>query len=447
MSSIEPDLEHVVSQSPFLQKHAEDALESKGIALFRRHEIETGNLLGKGGFSYVLNVTAFNLDDEVSNSCNAVQQALREQYAASALTREGKSRYCIKHLQQRLISNPRDFQCAAADLAVEAAFMSSLDHPNILSLRALPFDGLSAWKDGKHDGYFIICDRLVGTLDKKVQKWRVSDNPTLDQKCEYALQLSYALKYLHENRIVFRDLKPHNIGFTASGKVMLFDFGLCRELPSKEVNVDGLYRMSGVGTRRYMAVEIINTGRYNRKADVYGWAMIFWEMLNLTKPFAPYSTDDHKREVCKGGERPPIDPAWPAWVETLLRMSWEESVRCRFSMQEAYDCLRTAMEHQRDTQLTELDVTLHDHSSSKSVNMPNSPTGTPDFHSIKFSQVAPIGHPEGMDDAVSPSSGHLAKPLACTPLPPKRATDFIKVPESAKREILMKASSEDELGE
>jgi serine/threonine protein kinase len=147
----------------------------------------------------------------------------------------------------------------------------------------------------------------------------------------------------------------HNIGFTRNGEVKLFDFGLCRELPSTcadrencggNTSSNEMFVMSGVGTRRYMACEIINTGRYNLKADVYSWAMIFWEILNLRKPYAPYSTEDHRREVCHGGERPHIQPEWPNWIQSILRMSWEDTVEYRFSMDEVYENLRVAMCHQ-----------------------------------------------------------------------------------------------------
>lgn len=109
---------------------------------------------------------------------------------------------------------------------------------------------------------------------------------------------------------------------------------------------DDVFHMSGVGTRRYMACEIINTGRYNLKADVYSWSMIFWEILGLLKPYAPYSTEDHRREVCRGGERPAIQASWPFWIQSILRMSWDEDILQRFSMDEAYENLRVAMCHQ-----------------------------------------------------------------------------------------------------
>ena len=115
--------------------------------------------------------------------------------------------------------------------------------------------------------------------------------------------------------MVFRDLKPDNVGIAVDGTVKLFDFGLCRELPTKPYNhkncsaqrndgddhstssirsssnssssssssindlikrrrYDPLYRMSSVGTRRYMSPEVISGYCYNQKTDVYSWSMV-----------------------------------------------------------------------------------------------------------------------------------------------------------------------------
>ncbi|KAL7561818.1 hypothetical protein ACA910_013352 [Epithemia clementina (nom. ined.)] len=338
LAFVEDDIQHVLGQSPFLLQ----SRPGSHIALFHRSEIRIGARLGKGGFSHVFEIVAFDLNPQYSQLLTGPQQQLREYYREQ--TRSGRGRYALKHLQQRLLEEPKSFQCAASDLAVEAAYMSALDHPNILSVRGLPIHGLESFSEGRHDSYFLVLDRLESTLDRKISQWRHGLDMPLLGKAGHALQLAGALDYLHQRGIMFRDLKPQNIGFTADGRLKLLDFGLCRELPVARSHPDDVFEMSGVGTRRYMAVEIVNTSYYNDKADVYSWAMVFWEMLSLERPYTTFSVEDHTSCVCQGGERPRLYKQWPLPIQNLLQHSWATSIPDRLSMKEVECLLRTYIE-------------------------------------------------------------------------------------------------------
>lgn len=421
MLSIEPDFEHIALKSPFLLRHAMEEKCQKGIGLFQRREILNGEQVGKGAFSQVFEVKAFQLDPSVSVKCTPEQQDLREQYVKTVFE-NGSYSYCIKQLQNRLIQSPKVFQCAASDLAVEAAFMSAFEHENILPVRGLPIDGLEAWRDGQHDGFFIISDRLVCSLDKRIQEWVQNQSPSIEEKMKYAMQLASALHYLHSNRIVFRDLKPHNIGFTADNKVKLFDFGLCRELPPDET-CQGVYEMSAVGTRRYMAPEIINKGCYNLKVDVYGWSVVFWEILTLCVPYATYSTDEHRREVCHGGERPAIHLQWPHSIQNILRLSWEENVNNRFTMQEVRDYLQAALTTEKDTMKNELNFTDHSNLISNNLDLPKSPAGIHDFPVVASVDT------KSMDSRAGPVDHFPALYEISPPPAPMRLVAFLRLPD------------------
>lgn len=353
ISFVESDLQHVLAQSPFLKHSA----QGDHIAVFHRSEIVAGARLGKGGFSNVHEVAGFSLNPYYSQHLDAQQQQLRLHYQHTVAT--GQGRYAVKFLQEKLLGSQKQFQCAASDLAVEAAYMSSLDHENILPVRGLPIDGIHSFADGRHDGYFIILDRLEETLDDRIQRWRTQDAP-LEEKIDCALQLASALAYLHENRIVYRDLKPHNVGFNAAGRIQLLDFGLCRELPDGGFNET--FEMSGVGTRRYMAVEIINSSFYNAKADVYAWSMVLWEMLYLDRPFPHYSIEEHKSMVCEAGERPPLPHSWPMLIRKLLGQSWTASVEHRYSMSDAAAVLQGFLASLKMTEVPDSPIGVYDRS-------------------------------------------------------------------------------------
>jgi serine/threonine protein kinase len=249
-----------------------------------------------------------------------------------------------------LLERKDEFAMAVSDMAVEAAYLSRMDHPHIIPLRGLPATGLHALDHGSHDGFFLILDRLYQTLDQRISNWKKQqdcheDEETLQRtKMEHALQLARALDYLHQKRLIFRDLKPHNIGFNHEGRLQLFDFGLCRDLPPATNDLTDVYEMSGVGTRRYMAPETLTSKCYNAKADVYSWAMVVCQMFTLNKPYPEYSMEEHTRLVCHGGERPALDSSVPQALRILLAQSWCQSISERSSISETILRLEKALQ-------------------------------------------------------------------------------------------------------
>ncbi|GKY93621.1 hypothetical protein MPSEU_000329500 [Mayamaea pseudoterrestris] len=356
------DLDTVAQQSVFLQQPC-----AREHALLSRHEIMTGAQLGRGGFANVFEVRSIKVDAAIDAKLTLPQQLARRQLSETCVSKCGVARYAIKHLQPQLYGTDRkaikNFAVASADLVVEGAFLSRMDHEHVLNLRALPYEGIDALLQGKHDSYFLLLDKLDGTLDQSLQRWKLQSDcattmssisaatltnsgtrsSSMDTKLEYALQLSEALEYLHENRILFRDLKPHNIGLK-DGKIRLFDFGLVREYPAS-ARVEDVHLLSFVGTRRYSAPEIVNSSKYNAKADVYSWSLVLWEMLALERPFALHSVEDHRKAVCVNGERPELDhDAWPASVCELLRACWTANVSERLAIQETRTLLESIVE-------------------------------------------------------------------------------------------------------
>lgn len=350
-SVIHTEVTQMINNSTFLNRPDIVAASNETtIPLFHRSEIQIGTLVGSGGFSNVYQITAFVLDTAISEQCTGEEQVLREEMAE--LVRNGTLKLVIKHLKRALsLSSTKVMSRAACDLMMEATYMASMNHPNILAVRALPIHDIHSYDAGDYDGYFIIMDELSNTLSDEIMEWKrnVSAAPSITNKMDYALQVASALEYLHAFcHVIYRDLKPSNIGFDINtGTVQLFDFGLCRELPSASTTdiarindenkleidcEDDVYEMSGVGTRRYMAPEIINDGKYNCKVDVYSWSMLVSELITGTKPYVNYDMETHRVAVCQGGERPSIPFLfYPQWIQTVMHNTWCESVTDRWT--------------------------------------------------------------------------------------------------------------------
>ena len=157
----------------------------------------------------------------------------------------------------------------------------------------------------------------------------------LDQLLQDRYQVAYeicgAMEYLHDRRMMNRDLKIANIGFDVRGDVKLFDFGLSRWLPTsllpenkatRNAILDETFHMSSVGTRLYMAPEVRSREPYSTKADVYSFGIVLWEMLVLSDPNWAYPSSNpqaDKKNAIKASEIMPLCPCWPEPLQHMLQ--------------------------------------------------------------------------------------------------------------------------------
>jgi serine/threonine protein kinase len=161
---------------------------------------------------------------------------------------------------------------------------------------------------------------------------------------KYSSQIASAISYLHERDIIYRDLKPKNIGINANGNVKLFDFGFARLLPH-ERSVDDTFKMTGrIGTLRYMAPEVALKESYNLKVDVYSWSIILWEMLSLENPYQTIPREQFLTLVCQREERHKLDPVWPKSLRDLIGRSWGNHISTRPTMEEVYALVNCVQE-------------------------------------------------------------------------------------------------------
>jgi serine/threonine protein kinase len=261
----------------------------------------------------------------------------------------------MKFLSIDSICDPGRYITGAADLVVEAKFLASLEHPNIIKLRGMAASGTQGFAKMEEKGYFLLLDRLSCTLEDKIdlcKEFNETKSPKGDgkkrreflaERLHVAFDVCAALDYLHNNLIIYRDLKPDNIGFDIRGDVKLFDFGLAKELdPSlKSEGCNELYELSGnTGSLRYMAPEVARSEPYNLSADVYGFALVLWQVMSLELPYDGMNRQDHAELVVYGDERPVIDSSWSTPIRILMKRSWEQNPLTRPTMDSIYKILR-----------------------------------------------------------------------------------------------------------
>ncbi|MBQ4562694.1 MAG: serine/threonine protein kinase [Clostridia bacterium] len=131
-----------------------------------------------------------------------------------------------------------------------------------------------------------------------------------------------ALEICDSRNIIHRDIKPENIFISDFGYYKLGDFGIARELE----NVSG--SLSQKGTFNYMAPEVANTGRYDKRVDIYSLGVVLYRLLNKNMP--PFISTEKQmlnpnerryalERRLKGTQIPPPADASPAMADVILR--------------------------------------------------------------------------------------------------------------------------------
>lgn len=362
---LDDELKIMTQHAPFVDAVTPDPK----VCVLDRKEVVLGDLLGHGQFAHVYELKDVKLREDRSEELPPQEQLKRESFVEEFHKCRSSHKtdchsYAVKHLKRDLLINtsalkkrhyrdneevaagdtdlPMDqqFQLAAADLIVEVLYLSRLQHRHIIKLRGMALGGTKAFATGRYDSYFLILDKLSQTLDERIRHWRHTyGQPQETQLClktQYAFQMAQALEYLHRHRIIFRDLKPSNIGFKQEDDTLqIFDFGLCRELPAAQTSdPDEVYFMTAAGTHRYMAVEVHLGKQYNAKADCYSFAMVFYELLAQEAPFLHFSEEDHRNLVCERQHRPKhfFGCVVPLSIQNLLADAWAHDPNERLAM-------------------------------------------------------------------------------------------------------------------
>ena len=88
-----------------------------------------------------------------------------------------------------------------------------------------------------------------------------------------------------------------------------------------------------------MAPEVARGEPYNLKADVYSFAILFYEVMNLDKAFQGWQARDISDRVHQKKYRPRLPLVWPASVREILRTTWSDVPTARLSMKHVHSTL------------------------------------------------------------------------------------------------------------
>lgn len=305
---------------------------------------------------------------KVSNAEAAARRYISKHlFAKSETTGYEAPRFAVKRLSHHLLGNPDLFEQAAIDLVNEAHLLMAMDHSNIIGIRGWSCDGPGAYKSGMYESYFIVLDFMDDTLPYRINAWRrrltkyrlrrnmfwsrckyeAKVKQLLTERLQAARDISLAVQYMHERRIIYRDIKSANIGFDSRGVLKLFDFGLSRVLPDEsQRKVCGGFDLSCVGTNVYMAPEVRRREPYDLSADLYAYGVLLWEIMALATPNDKMM--QHRRLIEEDNSTDiwlPICSCWSDSLQHILKRTLSANATSRPCINEVRSNLENELAH------------------------------------------------------------------------------------------------------
>ena len=210
----------------------------------------------------------------------------------------------------------------------EAQVLASLNHPHIGAIYGFEDSG---------ETHALVLELVEGdTLADRIARGLIP----LDETLPIALQICEALEAAHEQGIIHRDLKPANIKLRPDGTVKVLDFGLAKALDpaptsalsqSPTITTPAMTRMGVImGTAAYMSPEQAKGKPVDKRADIWAFGCVLYEMLTGKRAFGGDDVTDTIAAVVRA------EPEWgalpantPAPIRKLLRRCLQKDRRER----------------------------------------------------------------------------------------------------------------------
>lgn len=202
--------------------------------------------------------------------------------------------------------------------AAEAQSAASLTHPNIVSIYDVGNEG---------NLYYIVMELIKGKTLKEI----INESGPLPWKwsVNIAIQIASALETAHRNRIIHRDIKPHNIIITEDGIAKVTDFGIAKAVSNSTITAFG----TTIGSVHYFSPEHARGGYTDAKSDLYSLGVVMYEMLTGTVPFdadTPVSIAlKHMQETPK--EPRELNEDIPIAVNNIIMKAMKKDANARYS--------------------------------------------------------------------------------------------------------------------
>ncbi|KAM5445612.1 Serine/threonine kinase [Microsporum audouinii] len=191
-----------------------------------------------------------------------------------AESKTSRKLYAIKVLKKEFIIENDEVESTKSEKRV-FLIANKENHPFLLNLHAC--------FQTETRVYFVMEYISGGDLMLHIQRGQFG----LKRAQFYAAEVCLALKYFHENGVIYRDLKLDNILLSLDGHLKIADYGLC-----KEEMWYGSTTSTFCGTPEFMAPEILLDKKYGRAVDWWAFGVLIYQMLLQQSPFRGEDEDE-----------------------------------------------------------------------------------------------------------------------------------------------------------
>ncbi|CAD8112879.1 unnamed protein product [Paramecium primaurelia] len=199
----------------------------------------------------------------------------------------------------------------------EVRLLQKLRHPNIVAYK-------DSYLDREQYLNIVMIHCEGGDIYQKIRnKKSFPESQILD----WFAQMTLALCYLHDQKILHRDLKTQNI-FLKNGRVRLGDFGIAKVLDSTRDLAN-----TCIGTPYYMSPELFKYKPYSYKSDVWALGCCLYEMCNLRHAFDAQSMNGLALKILKGSY-PSISQSYSKGLRDLINKMLNINPKARPTIQE-----------------------------------------------------------------------------------------------------------------
>ena len=209
---------------------------------------------------------------------------------------------------------------SSQDLLSEARASSALSHPNICTI----------YEVGETEGNLYIVMELVEgkTLHQMCGGFGIPPEAVL----RYGLQITAALARAHDRGITHRDLKSANIVITPEGLVKVLDFGLAKQVESRNSeestrSLAGPAESSIKGTLLYLAPEILRGEAADHRSDLWALGVVLYEAASGRLPFSGRTAFEITSAILRESPTPLGPPVPPGLWATIQRCLSKEPVQ------------------------------------------------------------------------------------------------------------------------